>query len=215
MSVDRWLVSGGSWGATLALAYAAHHREHVSGVLLRGVFLAGRADLDWYFHGAGALAAEAHEQFMMHIPRRWRRRVLTYLERSLRGDDADKCLRLAAAWQRYEAALNGPDPATPQAVPAPDGGSAALCAKYKIQAHFLVQRCFLGHAAVLRAAAALRGVPVALIHGSRDLVCLPIQDVPSQWARNQKRVSTPFAADYGEFALHYSYNYPELLKILN
>ena len=49
----------------------------------------------------------------------------------------------------------------------------------------------------------------------RDLVCLPIQDVPGQWARNQKRVSTPFAADYGEFSLHYSYNYPELLKIVN
>jgi peptide/nickel transport system substrate-binding protein len=49
----------------------------------------------------------------------------------------------------------------------------------------------------------------------RDLVCLPISDVPSQWARNPKRVSTPFDPDYGEYSLHYSYNYPELLKILN
>ena len=49
----------------------------------------------------------------------------------------------------------------------------------------------------------------------RDLVCLPIADVPSQWARNPKRVSTPFDPDYGEFSLHYSYNYPELLKVLN
>ena len=49
----------------------------------------------------------------------------------------------------------------------------------------------------------------------RDLICLPISDVPSQWARNPKRVSTPFDPEYGEFALHYSYNYPELLKVLN
>jgi peptide/nickel transport system substrate-binding protein len=49
----------------------------------------------------------------------------------------------------------------------------------------------------------------------RDLVCLPISDVPSQWARNPKRVSTPFDPEYGEFSLHYSYNYPELLKVLN
>src|SRR5438105_3250883 len=49
----------------------------------------------------------------------------------------------------------------------------------------------------------------------RDLVCLPISDVPGQWARNPKRVSTPFDPDYGEYSLHYSYNYPELLKILN
>jgi peptide/nickel transport system substrate-binding protein len=49
----------------------------------------------------------------------------------------------------------------------------------------------------------------------RDLVCLPISDVPNQWARNPKRVSAPFPADYGEFSLHYSYNYPEMLKIVN
>jgi len=47
----------------------------------------------------------------------------------------------------------------------------------------------------------------------RDLVCLPISDVPGQWARNPKRVSTPFDPDYGEFSLHYSYNYPEMLKV--
>ena len=49
----------------------------------------------------------------------------------------------------------------------------------------------------------------------KDLVCLPISDVPGQWARNPKRVSTPFDPDYGEFSLHYSYNYPEMLKVLN
>jgi peptide/nickel transport system substrate-binding protein len=49
----------------------------------------------------------------------------------------------------------------------------------------------------------------------RDLVCLPISDVPGQWARNPKRVSTPFDPEYGEFSLHYSYNYPEMLKIIN
>ena len=47
----------------------------------------------------------------------------------------------------------------------------------------------------------------------RDLVCLPISDVPGQWARNPKRVTTPFDPDYGEFSLHYSYNYPEMLKV--
>ena len=49
----------------------------------------------------------------------------------------------------------------------------------------------------------------------KDLVCLPISDVPNQWPRNQKRVSAPFDSEYGEFSLHYSYNYPEMLKIIN
>ena len=172
-AIERWLVSGGSWGSTLALAYAAAHRDRASGVLLRAVFLAERSDLDWYFHGSRAVAPEAHERFMAEIPRRWRRRVLTYLQRSLcSGADAEKALRLATAWMNYEAVLNGPDPSLPQAVP-PPSGDVALCAKYRVQSHYLAQRCFLGRAAVLRAAAALRGVPVALIHGTRDLICLP------------------------------------------
>ena len=174
LSIARWLVCGGSWGATLALAYAAEHRVSASGVFLRAVFLAGRADLDWYFHDSRAVAPEAHEQFMAQIPGRWQRRVLTYLDRSLGAGDADKGERLALAWMRYEAALNGPDPALPQPVPPPPGGAVPLCAKYKIQAHFLARRCFLGHAAVLRAAAALGGLPVAIIHGTRDLICLPV-----------------------------------------
>ena len=173
LGIDRWLVCGGSWGATLALAYAAQHRDALNGVLLRSVFLAGRADIDWYFYGSSAIAPQAYEEFIAQIPRRWRRRIITYLYRSLLAGDIDKRERLATAWMNYEAALNGPDPAERHAVPPPAGGAAALCAKYKIQAHYLAQRCFLGHAAVLRAASALRGVPVALIHGTRDLVCLP------------------------------------------
>jgi proline iminopeptidase len=73
----------------------------------------------------------------------------------------------------YEAVLSGTDPAFPQPVPPPAGGAAALCAKYRVQAHYLAHGCFLGHNVVLRAAAALRGVPVAIIHGTRDLICLP------------------------------------------
>ncbi|HSE13517.1 MAG TPA: alpha/beta fold hydrolase [Rudaea sp.] len=173
LAIERWLVSGGSWGSTLALVYAAQHRERVTGVALRAIFLAGRTDIEWYFDGSRAVAPVAYERFIAEIPRRWRRRIPQYLERSLRGGDADKCERLATAWMNYEAVLSGPDTSLPQAVPPPPGGAVALCAKYKVQAHYLARRCFLGRAAALRAAAALRGVPVAMIHGTRDLICLP------------------------------------------
>ena len=173
LGIARWLVSGGSWGSTLAMVYSARHRDRVIGVVLRGVFLARRDDLDWYFHGSRALSPEAYERFIAEIPRRWRRRVLTYLDRALSGGDAEKTVRLATAWQDYEATLNGIDPALPQTVPPPAGGAAALAAKYRIQAHYLARRCFLGSGEVLRSAASLAGVPVAIIHGTRDLVCRP------------------------------------------
>ena len=56
LGIDRWLVCGGSWGAALALVYAARHRERVGGLILRGLFLTGHADLAWFFHGVSALA---------------------------------------------------------------------------------------------------------------------------------------------------------------
>lgn len=170
LGVERWLVAGGSWGATLALAYAARHRERVSGVLLRGVFLAGQADLDWFFHGAAALAPEAHAAFMTAVPRRWRRRVVDWLDRCLADGDGARALRVAAAWQQYENRL---ERAPPGDLPLEGAEAARRLAKYRVQAHYLARRCFLGEAAVLRAASALHGVPLALVHGTDDWVCRP------------------------------------------
>ena len=175
LGIERWLVAGGSWGATLALAYAARHRERVSGLLLRGVFLAGRADLDWFFHGVAALAPQAHADFMAAVPRRWRRRVVSYLERCFAdaGDNDARARRVAAAWQTYENRLDWPQAtATATAGLSAEAGQRLL-AKYRVQAHYLERRCFLGEPAVLRAASALHDVPVALVHGTHDRICRP------------------------------------------
>jgi len=174
LGIERWLVGGGSWGASLALAYAARHRERVTGVFLRGTFLTGQGDLDAFFHGAAAFAPEAHEAFLRIVPRRWRRSIVDWLDRSFaRGDP--RCAAIAAAWQAYETVLSGDvSPTSRPSVSVPDGDAAArLVAKYRVQAHYLARKCFLGDAAVLNAANALRGVPVAIVHGERDLVCRP------------------------------------------
>jgi proline iminopeptidase len=173
LAIERWLVVGGSWGATLALAYAARHRERVSGLLLRGVFLANKADIDWFFHGVAGLLPDAQARFIDQIPRRWRRSVATYLDRSFQSDDEARKSRLALEWQHYESLLNSPG-ATATAPVLSDSAAPSLRAKYTIQAHYLARRCFLGESAVLRAAASLRGIPVAIVHGTLDLVCRPI-----------------------------------------
>ena len=175
LNIERWLVIGGSWGAALALAYAARYRERVAGVLLRGTFLTGHADLEWFFHGVGALAPQSHADFMAVIPRRWHGSVITWLDRCFADVDADRerALRVALAWQAYERGLGGLHP-TGAPPAAPDAEQAQrLIAKYRVQAHYLARRCFLGEAAVLRAAGALHGIPVALVHGTQDLVCRP------------------------------------------
>ncbi len=175
LHVERWLVIGGSWGAALALAYAARYRERVDGVLLRGTFLTGHADLEWFFHGVGALVPQLNADFMAVIPRRWRRSVVTWLNRCFADADADRerALHVALAWQAYERGIGGPH--SGRAPPAaPDAEQAQrLIAKYRVQAHYLARRCFLGEAAVLRAAGGLHGIPLALVHGTQDRVCRP------------------------------------------
>ena len=173
LHIEKWLVCGGSWGSSLALAYAAAHRARLSGLILRGMFLTGGADIEWFFGGAGTLAPEAHAEFLTHIPRRWRRRLVTFLQRSLSGPDLEKAARLAAAWQRYENAISGPDVSMGKEAAPLTAGSGALCSKYKIQSHYLAHDCFLGQRALLRAASELRDLPVALVHGTLDRVCRP------------------------------------------
>ncbi|MEP7041933.1 MAG: alpha/beta fold hydrolase [Dokdonella sp.] len=173
LGVVQWLVSGGSWGASLALAYAAKHRERVTGVMLRGTFLTSHADLDWFFHGVAAFAPQAHADFLAQIPRSWRRRVVSWLDRCFAGTDRERQLRVAVAWQTYETRLDSPHANAVSAAALSEEAQQRLIAKYRVQSHYLARRCFLGEAALLRAASALHGVPIALVHGSNDRVCRP------------------------------------------
>ncbi|WP_119154108.1 alpha/beta fold hydrolase [Caldimonas tepidiphila] len=173
LGVDRWLVSGGSWGAALAVAYAAAHPQAVGALLLRSVFLTGDADLDWFFGEAAAAVA----------PREWAalrrcwdaplqgRDVPAALARAL--DDAGRAGEVAQAWRCYEAALCLPG-APPPAPPADAAGRAALVAKYRLQAAYLSRRCDLGEEALLAAAGTLRGLPCVVLHGTADRVCRPL-----------------------------------------
>jgi proline iminopeptidase len=200
LGIERWLVGGGSWGATLALVYAARHPGRVSGVFLRGTFLATCDDLEWFFHGAAAFAPAAHAAFLGIVPRRWQRSVVHWLDRCFARTDA-RCPAIAAAWQAYELALDGESPSAsrPATVATSGEASSRLVAKYRVQAHYLARRCFLGEAAVVRAASALRGVPIAIVHGEHDLVCRPINAWRVHRAAAGSRLAWAARAGHGPF----------------
>jgi len=167
LGIERWLVCGGSWGATLAAVYASAHRARIEGLLLRALFLAGRADLEWFFGVAGTLLPDAWQAFLQLAPRSRRRRFMAWLWQVFeRGDEALQ-VRVAGAWRAWEAALQG------GGAPGGEVGEAVL-RRYRLQAHYLARQCFLGEAAVLGAISRLHGLPVLLLHGRLDLVCRPV-----------------------------------------
>jgi proline iminopeptidase len=174
LGIARWLVVGGSWGASLALAYCAGHKEACLGALLRGVFLTGAADLRWFFAEAGQLLPEAFDTFTMAAPHRARRDMLGWLARVLERGSADEQWAAVCAWMAWENALSTPVPAPTAAAPDYDAQTRArLLDKYRLQARYLARRCDLGEARLLDCAARMHGLPTAILHGRLDHVCRP------------------------------------------
>lgn len=180
LGVQRWGVLGGSWGAALALAYAGRHPQSVTGVVMRGLFLTSPREVRGLFVTA-----------RKHAPRAWAQlcaaarcdRPAALLarchERLQRGGDANETTQhaIALAWRGYENAVLASADSRRSHSPARTSRRDArkLVGKYRIQAHYLMHRCWLGETRLLALArhAAAAGVPLAAVHGSRDPVCPP------------------------------------------
>ena len=102
LDIDRWLLFGGSWGSTLALAYAQAHPLHVTALVLRGVFLGRRSEVDWFLHGLRAIFPDAHAAFAGHLPPEERHDLLANYLKRLTEPDAQTHMAAARAWSVYE-----------------------------------------------------------------------------------------------------------------
>ncbi len=180
--VEQWLVFGGSWGSTLALAYAQTHPERVSELILRGVFTGRMSEIDWIYHGgADRIFPEAWVDFVA---------ILSDGERAdpsaayyARLTSSDPAVRLDAAqrWSEWEARIVQleTDPAVIQAY-TEDEFAVALA---RIEAHYVVNHLWLDHDQLLRDAGKLRGIPGVIIQGRYD-ICTPPRtafDLAQRW----------------------------------
>lgn len=173
LGIERWLVVGGSWGATLALAYAETHPQHVAGLVLRAVFLGTRAELDWAFlDGPARFRPELLDDFLSFLSREELADPLgSYWQRIL---DKRPAIHAPAAqlWHDYERALSVVRPVasrlTPTAVLAP-----SLPRSPFIEAHYFTHECFLRPDQLMAGAARLRGIPGVIVQGRYDLLCPP------------------------------------------
>ena len=175
LGIERWLVFGGSWGAGLALAYAAAHRSACMGLVLRGVFLGRASDLDWFFQHARQFLPDAWALLAAHAPHAAQGDLLPWLHVGLHGSDEQVALSRALAWEMWESSVSQRQSAPPRLAPPSTAETAALLAKYRVQSHYLINGCFWGEAesALLARAQSLAGLPTAILHGRLDWVCRP------------------------------------------
>ena len=159
LGIERWQVFGGSWGSTLALAYSETHPDRVTELVLRGIFLLRKQEIDWFYQrGASVLYPDAWEPYLAHIPEAERGDLLSAYYRRLTSDDPAVRLAAAKIWSGWEGA-------TSKLLP-----DAAFTAHYeedefalafaRIEAHYFVNKGFLEtDDQLLRNASRIRHIP--------------------------------------------------------
>jgi proline iminopeptidase len=179
LGVARWLVFGGSWGSTLALAYAATHPDRCAGLLLRGIFLLLRSEIQWFYQsGAGEIFPDAFERFLAPIPEAERGDMVSAYYKRLTSPDRETRLRAARAWARWEGETISI--AGPSGLPSRFNDDRFVEAFARIECHYFINRGFFDRDGWLleQAQHLRRRMPARFVHGRYD-VCTPMS---SAWA---------------------------------
>ncbi len=181
LGLERWLLFGGSWGSTLALAYAQAHPDRVSGLVLRGVFLGRRSEVDWFLYGLAAVFPDAHAQFVQFLPPSERHDILgSYLARLNHPDPAIH-MSAARAWSVYEGSCSTllPSPDTVASF-AQDRTALGLA---RIEAHYFANDLFLPPGGLLGGMHRIGHLPGEIVQGRYDMVCPAVSafDLAASW----------------------------------
>ena len=171
MGIEEWLIFGGSWGSTLALAYGQAHPERCTGFILRGIFLGTQAEVDWFLQGMPLFFPEEHAQFVGLIPEDERDDLLGAYMKRLFSDDAAESLLAAQAWSRYEANCL-------HLLPRPEVARmfSAACVALgvgRLGAHYFCNKMFLSENQLLNNMDRIAHLPAVIVQGRYDVICPP------------------------------------------
>jgi proline iminopeptidase len=169
LRLEKFLLFGGSWGSTLALAYAQAHPDRVAGLVLRGVFLGRQIEVDWFLYGLAAIFPDAHAQFVQYLPESERHDILGGYLRRLTDPDPAIHMSAARAWSVYEGSCSTllPSPDTVASF-AQDRTALGLA---RIEAYYFAHRLFLPAAGLLGHMDRIAHLPAEIVQGRYDMVC--------------------------------------------
>jgi proline iminopeptidase len=178
LGIERWQLFGGSWGSTLALAYAETHPDRVTELVLRGIFLLRKQEIDWFYQrGADALFPDVWEEFLAPIPAAEHGDLLHAYYTRLTGDDPAVRQAAAKAWSVWEGKTSFLRP-DPDVIARNSGGEFAL-AFARIECHYFVNGAFFDHdGQLLTDVGRIRHIPTVIVQGRYDVVC----PMTSAWA---------------------------------
>lgn len=167
---EKWLVFGGSWGSTLGLAYAQMYPDRVSELVLRGIFMVTKAEIDWFYRfGVSEIFPDKWELFQAAIPPTERDDMVAAYRRRLTGNDVSVQVEAAKAWTRWECETSTLLPDAGLATLWPDERYALAFAR--VENHYFTHGAWLEDGQLLREAHRLRGIPGVIVHGRYDLPC--------------------------------------------
>jgi len=171
LGISKWMVFGGSWGSTLALAYARAHPQSITGLVLRGIFLCRPQELNWFLYQVRHFFPEAWEKFVSPLSRVERQAILPAYQKRIFSDDRQTALAAAIAWSHFEAEIMSliPAPST-NAMPTEE---AVIIGRARVQLHYLSNNGFIDGQELLNGLDHIRHIPAKIIQGRYDMVCPP------------------------------------------
>src|SRR2546427_841309 len=188
LRVERWVVFGGSWGSTLAIAYAEAHPERCLALILRGIFLCRRSEIEWFLYGLRGVFPEPWEKFAGFLPSEERGDLLRNYHRRLIDPDPAVHMPAARAWSIYEGSCSTLLPSSETV--AYFAGDVVALGLARIEAHYFMNDIFLPENSLLENAHRLSDIPGTIVQGRYDMVCplVSAHELHRAWPQAEYRI---------------------------
>ena len=172
LNIEKWILFGGSWGSSLALAYGVRYPEYLIGLILRGVFLSREKELDWFLKDVDQFFPEYHELLLNHKDNINKDNLVEEYTRLVFGDNFNIAKKASVAWNKFEGSVL-------KLLPTSDSNNNEEInyefelARAKVQLHYINNLCFIDGEKILNKVEVLENIPVEMVQGRYDMVCPP------------------------------------------
>ena len=173
LKINKWIIFGGSWGSSLALAYGIKYAQNLKGLILRGIFLSRKKELEWFLMDVDQFFPENHELLLNHKKNIKKNNPVKEYTNLVFGSNFDVAKKAAAAWNRFEGSILKLLPTFSEDSEDSEINYEFELARAKVQLHYINNFCFIDGDEILSKAKILKNIPIIIVQGRYDMVCPP------------------------------------------